>query len=54
MTSEIEAVKEKYIEMFGGYPYFLLMGADEEYIVEQLKRCIESGKELQPEEDAEY
>ena len=47
----VEEVKAKYIEMFGGYPAFLLMGADDDYIVVALTKCIETGKELEPEDD---
>ena len=44
-----------YIEKFGGYPSFLLMGADDETIVEKLSKCLETGKELEPEfSDADY
>ena len=51
----VEEVKAKYIEMFGGYPSFLLMGADDEYIVEVLTKCIESGKDLEAEDpEADY
>lgn len=47
--------KEKYIEMFGGYPSFLLMGADDDAIVEALVPCIESGHELEaPDPDDIY
>ena len=49
----LEEVKEKYIEMFGGYPAFLLMGADDDYIIEKLSECIRTGKELEPDEDDE-
>ena len=45
----LEEVKAKYIEMFGGYPSFMLMGADDETIIELLTKCIETGKELEPE-----
>ena len=50
----VEEVKAKYIEMFGGYPEFLLMGADDETIVEKLTRCIETGKELEPDDPDAY
>lgn len=50
-----EEAKAKYIEMFGGYPSFLLAGADDEYIAQALTKCIETGKELEPEDpDVEY
>ena len=51
----VEEVKEKYIEMFGGYPSFLLMGADDQTIIEKLSECIRTGKELEAEyPDAAY
>ena len=50
----VEEVKAKYIEMFGGYPEFLLMGADDDEIVRLLSECIESGNELEPPEDGDY
>ena len=49
----VEEVKAKYIEMFGGYPAFLLMGADDDYIIEALTKCIETGKELEAEDPDE-
>ena len=42
----VEEVKAKYIEMFGGYPSFLLMGADDDTIIAELSKCIAEGKEL--------
>ena len=44
----VEEVEEEYIEMFGGYPYFLLMGASDDYIIEKLSECIKTGKKLEP------
>lgn len=52
--SKVQDVIDKYTEMFGGYPYFLLMGAEDEYIIEQLSKCIETGKEYEGEKDAIY
>ena len=49
----LEEVKAKYIEMFGGYPSFLLMGADDDYIIEKLSECIRTGKEYEPEQEDE-
>ena len=44
-----EEVKAKYIEMFGGFPSFLLMDADDKTIIEKLLPCIETVKELEAE-----
>lgn len=53
--SKVEEIKAKYEKMFGGYPSFLLMGADDEEIIAALEPCIKSGKEYDaPEEDAVY
>lgn len=52
---DVEEVKQKYIEKFGGYPLFLLMDASDEYIIQALTKCLETGKELEPEDpDADY
>lgn len=50
----LEEVKQAYIDKFGGYPSFLLMGADDETIIELLTECLESGKELGAEPDIVY
>ena len=50
-----EEARDKYIEMFGGYPYFLLMGLDDEEAAAELIKCINSGKEMEaPDPDADY
>jgi hypothetical protein len=48
---KVEEVKQAYIERFGGYPSFLLMGADDDYIIEKLSKCLETGQELEPENE---
>ena len=51
----VEDVRAAYIKKFGGYPSFLLMGADDETIIKKLSKCLETGEELEPEEsDADY
>lgn len=51
--SKEEAIK-KYTDMFGGYPAFLLMGAEDDEIVKLLTECIESGKELNANGELDY
>lgn len=52
---DVEKVMDEYEEMFGGIPYFLLMGASDEYIIEKLSECIKTGKKLTaPVEDGVY
>lgn len=51
----LEEVKAAYIEKFGGYPVFLLMGADDDEIISLLSKCLETGNELEPQDDdADY
>ena len=50
----VEEVKQAYIKKFGGYPSFLLMGADDETIIELLTDCLKKGKELGAEDDLIY
>ena len=50
----VEEVIKAYEERFGGYPAFLLMGADDAVIIEKLTKCLEDGKELEQEEDFIY
>jgi hypothetical protein len=50
-----DEVMKAYEEKFGVIPSFLLMGASDEYIVEALTKCLETGKELEAEDpDADY
>ena len=50
-----QEVIDKYTEMFGGWPEFMFMDADDDYIVQELLPCIESGKEYDGGEDgADY
>lgn len=50
----VEELRNKYIEMFGGYPAYLLMGADEEEERKKLAECIQTGKELEVPDDCDF
>ncbi len=45
----------RYIEKFGGFPYFLFLGAPEEKIIEAVEDALKNGKEIEIENpDADY
>lgn len=53
MTAE-KAI-EAYSARFGGWPDFLFMGADDDYIVEKLTEALRMDKEYEaPDPDADY
>ena len=52
--SKVEEVMKAYEDRFGGVPSFLLMGADDDYIIEKLSECLRTGKELEGEPDDLY
>ena len=43
-----------YTEKFGGFPYFLMMGASDEAVIKAVKKALKSGKEIEPEEGRVY
>lgn len=51
---KVEEVINAYEERFGGYPSFLLAGATDDVIIEKLTKCLETGEELQAEEEDLY
>ena len=54
MMTVKEAIDE-YTKKFGGFPYFLFMGAPEEQIIDAVKKSLESGKEIvPPQQNADY
>jgi len=36
-----------YSEMFGGFPYFMVMGMPDEELVPLVEKALESGKEIE-------
>lgn len=45
-----QEAKDKYIELFGGFPEFLFMTADESYILPYILKALETGEEIGPPE----
>ena len=43
-----------YSERFGGFPYYLFMGADGEYIISEVVKALELDREIEPEEGVIY
>lgn len=43
-----------YTERFGGFPYFLFMGADESVIIDEVVKALELDREIEPEEGVIY
>lgn len=43
-----------YVERFGGFPYFLFMGSEEDYIISEVVKALELGREIEAEEGVVY
>lgn len=35
-----------YVEKYGGFPYFMFMGASDETIIETVQKALETGEEI--------
>ena len=43
-----------YTERFGGFPYFLFMSAEEDYISSEVVKALETDREIEAEEGVIY
>ena len=43
-----------YTKRFGGFPYFLFMGADGDYIISEVVKSLELDREIEAEEGVIY
>lgn len=43
-----------YTEHFGGFPYYLFMGSDEDYIISEVVKALETDREIEAEEGVVY
>lgn len=40
-----------YTERFGGFPYYLFMGADRDYIIDEVVKALELDRKIEPKND---
>lgn len=45
-TRTMQEAIDKYVEKFGGFPYFLFSGAPDEQIILAIEKALEEGKEI--------
>lgn len=43
-----------YAERFGGFPYYLFMGAEADLIIDEVVKALELDREIEPEEGVVY
>ena len=43
-----------YTERFGGFPYFLFMGAEEDVIIDAVVKALETDREIEAEDGVVY
>lgn len=53
IETEDDAISE-YAKRFGGFPYFLFMGAEEDYIISEVVKALETDREIEAEEGVIY
>ena len=51
---DFKRAKENYIKKFGGFPYFLMMGMEDEEAIILMEKAVEEGKEIQIESEDIY
>jgi len=51
---DFKKAKENYIKKFGGFPYFLMMGMEDEEAAKLMEKAVEEGKEIQIESENIY
>lgn len=43
-----------YIERFGGFPYYLFMGSEEDYIISEVVKALETDREIEADDGVVY
>ena len=45
---------EKYVEKFGGFPYFNVMGMSDDVIIRKIQEALRTGEEIKSVEGRDY
>ena len=53
IETEEDAINS-YTERFGGFPYFLFMGAEEDVIIDAVVKALETDREIEAEDGVVY
>lgn len=53
IETKSEAI-DAYAERFGGFPYFLFMAAEDDFIIDEVVKALELNREIEPEEGVIY
>ena len=53
IETEDDAISE-YAERFGGFPYYLFMGTEEDVIIDAVVKALETDREIEAEEGVVY
>ena len=49
-----EELIREYVNKFGGFPYFLFMGADDKIIISAIEKALKENKEISSDDDKDY
>lgn len=53
IETKSEAI-DAYTERFGGFPYYLFMGAEEDYIISEVVKALETERKIEAEDGVIY
>ena len=49
-----EELISDYVNKFGGFPYFLFMGAEDNVIISAIEKALKENKEISSDDDKDY
>ena len=53
IETEVDAISA-YAEHFGGFPYYLFMGAEEDVIIDAVVKALETDREIEADDEVVY
>ena len=49
-----EELISEYVKQFGGFPYFLFMGAEDNVIISAIEKALKENKEISVDDEKDY